>query len=89
MSLLILLTTLQVSDAILPAYQYDDEKDGTNSSRLNPRIAGGNQKETGPTLDSSYAEFFDESQGGDTNKASILSLINDTINRTPMDLIQV
>jgi hypothetical protein len=34
-------------------------------------------------------EYFDESQSGDANKASLLSLINDTINRTPMDLIQV
>lgn len=34
-------------------------------------------------------EFFDENHSGEANKASILSLINDTINRTPMDLIQV
>jgi hypothetical protein len=52
-------------------------------------MANATKGEAGPGLESSYAEFFDENQGGEANKASLLSLINDTINRTPMDLIQV
>lgn len=76
-----------MSDAILPAYQYEDGD--ANPNRLNPRMASAAKGEAGPGLESSYAEFFDENQGGEANKASLLSLINDTINRTPMDLIQV
>lgn len=57
-----------------------------NPSRLNPRMAAAKKGENSE-LESSYAELFEEN--GEANKASLLSLINDTINRTPMGLIQV
>lgn len=63
-----------MSDAILPVYQYSNDQDA---------IAA-NANRMNPRM-----EYFDENQSGETNKASLLSLINDTINRTPMDLIQV
>lgn len=47
-----------------------------------------NSKKGENNADLEYAELFEENQGGDANKVSLLSLINDTINRTPMDLIQ-
>lgn len=47
-----------------------------------------NSKKGENNSDLEYAELFEENQGGDANKVSLLSLINDTINRTPMDLIQ-
>jgi hypothetical protein len=88
--LIFLIFIMQVSEAILPAYQYDESQDGMNPSRLNPRMPNSKKGESSAAdLDASYAELFDESQeGDDANKVSILSLINDTINRTPMDRIQ-
>ena len=80
-----------MSEAILPAYQYEEEQDGmtSNPNRMNPRMANGKKGDAeAEQLNSSYAELFDEGQGGEANKASLLSLINDTFNRTPMDLIQ-
>lgn len=58
-----------------------------NPSRLNPRVGAAKKGENSSDLESSYAELFEEN--GEANKASLLSLINDTINRTPMGLIQV
>ncbi len=58
-----------------------------NPSRLNPRVGAAKKGENSSDLESSYAELFEEN--GEENKASLLSLINDTINRTPMGLIQV
>ena len=50
-------------------------------------MATAKKGENSSDLESSYAELFEEN--GEANKASLLSLINDTINRTPMGLIQV
>mmetsp|Transcript_1772 Transcript_1772/g.3027 ORF Transcript_1772/g.3027 Transcript_1772/m.3027 type:complete len:603 (-) Transcript_1772:1114-2922(-) len=66
-----------VSEAILP-------EDGSNPSRLNPRIpvASGKGDENGAEIVDTYAELLDESDSG------LLSLINDPVLRAPMDLIQ-
>ena len=80
-----------MSEAILPAYQYEEDQSAiagglaNNPSRLNPRMPT-NAKKAENAED--FDELFDEGQGGDPNKVSLLSLINDAINRTPMDLIQ-
>jgi len=69
---------------ITNCYNHQDEQDPNNPNppvRRNPRIAN--------------SKIFDESQGG-TNKQlvimndpGLLSLINESLPRTPMDLIQV
>lgn len=67
-------------------FEFQEEQDGVNPSRMNPRMPNSKKGENNADLE--YAELFEENQGGDANKVSLLSLINDTINRTPMDLIQ-